>query len=120
MRVLSEHPPIDRASEYNVLCSYTFNLIERIMFAPKNCYYHIEHHSYPSVPFFQFARTPSGAGDEHSLSCSIAPSWLLGIAEVTVNLKLFAAGESSSASFRKDASTVASLCGRSMNRWTIE
>ena len=36
------------------------------------------------------------------------------------SVQLFAAGESSSASFRKDASTVASLCGRSMNRWTIE
>jgi fatty acid desaturase len=52
MRVLSEHPPIERASEYNVLCSYRLGLTGRILFVPKNCYFHIEHHSYPSVPFF--------------------------------------------------------------------
>jgi len=56
MRVLSEHPPIERASAYGVICAYRLSLIERILFAPKNCYYHIEHHSYPSVPFFNLPR----------------------------------------------------------------
>ena len=56
MRVLSEHPPIERASEYQVICAYQLGLAEKILFAPKNCYYHIEHHSYPSVPFFNLPR----------------------------------------------------------------
>lgn len=56
MRVLSEHPPVERAANYRVICSYRFNLLERILFAPKNCYYHIEHHSYPGVPFFNLPR----------------------------------------------------------------
>jgi fatty acid desaturase len=56
MRVLSEHPPIERASAYNVICAYRLSMIERILFAPKNCYYHMAHHSYPSVPFFNLPR----------------------------------------------------------------
>ncbi|MGH7931839.1 MAG: fatty acid desaturase family protein [Candidatus Binataceae bacterium] len=56
MRVLSEHPPIERASVYGVICTYRLSLIERILFAPKNCHYHIEHHSYPSVPFFNLGK----------------------------------------------------------------
>lgn len=56
MRVLSEHPPAERASAYRVIYSYRLSLIERILFAPKNCYYHIEHHSRPSVPFFNLPR----------------------------------------------------------------
>lgn len=56
MRVLSEHPPTERASAYRVIYSYRLSLIERILFAPKNCYYHIEHHSHPSVPFFNLPR----------------------------------------------------------------
>jgi fatty acid desaturase len=56
MRVLSEHPPIERATTYRVIYAYQLSLIERILFAPKNCYYHIEHHSYPSVPFFNLPR----------------------------------------------------------------
>jgi fatty acid desaturase len=56
MRVLSEHPPVERAMAYGLICCYRLNLLERILFAPKNCYYHIEHHSYPSVPFFNLPR----------------------------------------------------------------
>ncbi len=52
MRVLSEHPPIERATNYQTICAYRLNPLERILFEPKNCHYHIEHHSYPSVPFF--------------------------------------------------------------------
>lgn len=56
MRVLSEHPPVERATAYGAICSYRLSLLERFLFAPKNCYYHIEHHSYPSVPFFNLPR----------------------------------------------------------------
>ncbi len=56
MRVLSEHPPIERASRYKVICDYQLSLAEKILFEPKNCYYHMEHHSYPSVPFFNLPR----------------------------------------------------------------
>lgn len=56
MRVLSEHPPIERATAYDTILEYQLGPIERILFEPKNCYYHIEHHSYPSVPFFNLPK----------------------------------------------------------------
>lgn len=56
MRVLSEHPPIERATAYRVICNYRPRLLERFLLAPKNCYYHIEHHNFPGVPFFNLPR----------------------------------------------------------------
>jgi fatty acid desaturase len=56
LRVLSEHPPIERATVYDVILSYRVRALERFLFAPLNCCYHIEHHSFPGVPFFNLPR----------------------------------------------------------------
>jgi len=56
MRVLSEHPPIERETGYRVICNLRPNLLERILFVQMYCYYHIEHHNYPSVPFFNLPK----------------------------------------------------------------
>jgi fatty acid desaturase len=56
LRVLSEHPPVERATAYDVIMNYRLHWFEKFLIAPMNCYYHIEHHSYPSVPFFNLPR----------------------------------------------------------------
>jgi len=56
MRVLSEHPPIERESEYRVISRLRLSPLDRLLFAPMYCYYHIEHHNYPSVPFFNLPK----------------------------------------------------------------
>jgi fatty acid desaturase len=56
LRVLSEHPPVERATAYHVIYNYRLKLLERILIAPMNCAYHIEHHNFASVPFFNLPR----------------------------------------------------------------
>jgi fatty acid desaturase len=73
MRVLSEHPPIERATAYGVICHYQLGLLERFLLAPKHCYYHIEHHSFPSVPFFNLPRLHHELLSNSAYSQSLKP-----------------------------------------------
>lgn len=53
IRTMSEHPKIERTSQYATSLEYKLSLLERMLVTPKYAFYHIEHHSYPSVPFYR-------------------------------------------------------------------
>lgn len=53
IRSIAEHSGIDRkASPAGTRTTLAFRL-ERVVLAPKNVNYHLEHHLYPSVPFYR-------------------------------------------------------------------
>jgi fatty acid desaturase len=54
IRSIAEHHAIDQPnSAYPLIRTTQATLIERIFLAPKNVNYHIEHHFFPSVPFYR-------------------------------------------------------------------
>src|SRR5580704_6595514 len=54
VRSIAEHSAIEgRANAYAQTRSTGASLLEHIFVAPKNVNYHIEHHFYPSVPFYR-------------------------------------------------------------------
>jgi fatty acid desaturase len=54
LRSIAEHHAIDGPqSEYGLTRTTQATLFERIFVAPKNVNYHIEHHFFPSVPFYR-------------------------------------------------------------------
>ena len=54
LRSIAEHHAIDGPqSEYGLTRTTQANLLERVFVAPKNVNYHIEHHFFPSVPFYR-------------------------------------------------------------------
>jgi fatty acid desaturase len=54
IRSIAEHSAIEgRANAYAQTRSTRASLLEHIFVAPKNVNYHIEHHFYPSVPFYR-------------------------------------------------------------------
>lgn len=54
LRSIAEHHAIDGPqSEYGLTRTTQATLLERIFVAPKNVNYHIEHHFFPSVPFYR-------------------------------------------------------------------
>jgi fatty acid desaturase len=54
LRSIAEHHAIDQPrGEYPLTRTTQANLLERIFVAPKNVNYHIEHHFFPSVPFYR-------------------------------------------------------------------
>jgi fatty acid desaturase len=54
IRSIAEHHAIDEPqSAYPRTRTTHANLLERILLAPKNVNYHIEHHFFPSVPFYR-------------------------------------------------------------------
>ncbi len=54
VRSIAEHSAIEgRANAYAQTRSTRASLLEHVFVAPKNVNYHIEHHFYPSVPFYR-------------------------------------------------------------------
>jgi fatty acid desaturase len=54
IRSIAEHSAIEgRANAYAQTRSTRASLLEHVFVAPKNVNYHIEHHFYPSVPFYR-------------------------------------------------------------------
>ncbi len=53
IRTMSEHPKIERTSAYTTSLEYKLGLLERMLVTPKYAFFHIEHHAYPSVPFYR-------------------------------------------------------------------
>ena len=54
LRSIAEHHAIDGPqSEYGLTRTTQATLLERVFVAPKNVNYHIEHHFFPSVPFYR-------------------------------------------------------------------
>jgi fatty acid desaturase len=54
LRSIAEHHAIDGPqSEYGLTRTTQASFLERIFVAPKNVNYHIEHHFFPSVPFYR-------------------------------------------------------------------
>lgn len=53
IRTMSEHPKVERTSEYATSLEYRLSRLERMFVTPKYAFYHIEHHCYPSVPFYR-------------------------------------------------------------------
>ena len=54
IRSIAEHSAIDhRSPAYSQTRSTRASLLEHLFVAPKNVNYHIEHHFYPSVPFYR-------------------------------------------------------------------
>jgi len=57
IRSIAEHSAIEGASQfYAQTRSTTASLLDRIFIAPKNVNYHLEHHLYPSVPFYRLPK----------------------------------------------------------------
>ncbi len=53
LRSIAEHSAINHHNENAATRTTCASLIERVFIAPKNVNYHIEHHLYPSVPFYR-------------------------------------------------------------------
>jgi fatty acid desaturase len=53
LRSIAEHSAINYHNENAATRTTCASLIERVFIAPKNVNYHIEHHLYPSVPFYR-------------------------------------------------------------------
>ena len=54
LRSIAEHSAIEgRTPAYAQTRTAVLTMIERIFFAPKNVSYHLEHHFFPSVPFYR-------------------------------------------------------------------
>jgi fatty acid desaturase len=54
IRSIAEHSAIEgRSDAYAHTRSTRASLLEHVFVAPKNVNYHIEHHFYPSVPFYR-------------------------------------------------------------------
>ena len=65
------HPEGDRAADRHRLITYTSNPLERMLVAPMNMNYHIAHHLWPSIPYYNLPtadhlmrRHPGAAGLE--------------------------------------------------------
>jgi fatty acid desaturase len=52
MRTIAEHYALDYSHMFRQTRTTYANWIERIFIAPKNIGYHLDHHLYPSVPFY--------------------------------------------------------------------
>jgi len=79
VRSIAEHSAIQAGSTAYAQTRTTYvSLLERLFVAPKNVNYHIEHHFYPSVPFYRLPDlhrtllTKPGFGD----SAHLSPSYL--------------------------------------------
>jgi fatty acid desaturase len=46
------HPESDRAADRHRLITYTSNPLERMLVAPMNMNYHVAHHLWPSIPYY--------------------------------------------------------------------
>jgi fatty acid desaturase len=53
LRSIAEHFAIDGTGQYGQTRTTKAGLLAQILVAPKNVNYHIEHHFFPSVPFFR-------------------------------------------------------------------
>ena len=53
VRSIAEHSAINQPNANAATRTTCASLIERVFVAPKNVNYHIEHHLYPSVPFYR-------------------------------------------------------------------
>ena len=56
LRSIAEHFAINRTGQYGQTRTTKAGLLAQIFVAPKNVNYHIEHHFFPSVPFFRLPR----------------------------------------------------------------
>jgi fatty acid desaturase len=52
LRALAEHGACSDAHQLDSARTVDASLVERLLFAPCNVNYHLEHHLYPSVPFY--------------------------------------------------------------------
>lgn len=52
LRALAEHGACTSTNQLNSARTVDAGIIERMLFAPCNVNYHLEHHLYPSVPFY--------------------------------------------------------------------
>ena len=56
LRSIAEHLVLKSEHELNKTRHVTSNFLERILIAPLNLNYHIAHHLYPSIPFYNLPR----------------------------------------------------------------
>src|SRR5262249_13986268 len=52
IRSLAEHFGVEREHELNASRHVNASLLERFVFCPFNVNYHLEHHLFPSIPYF--------------------------------------------------------------------
>ncbi|MGO9453724.1 MAG: fatty acid desaturase family protein [Candidatus Binataceae bacterium] len=57
IRSIAEHSAIESANQFYAQTRSTMaSALDRIFIAPKNVHYHLEHHLYPSVPFYRLPK----------------------------------------------------------------
>lgn len=56
LRRIAEHYGVEREHPYNLSRTTFPNLLERFLLAPHQIWVHIEHHLYPSVPFYHLPK----------------------------------------------------------------
>ena len=65
LRMISEHLGVSGASELSGTRTVRANWLERLIIAPLNVNFHLEHHLFPSVPFFNLGRVRTLLLTEH-------------------------------------------------------
>ena len=68
IRALGEHVGADHSHETSASWHVEVGPIERFLFAPLNTNYHLEHHLYPSVPFYSLPQLRSALGRDPGLA----------------------------------------------------
>jgi len=56
LRQLNEHYGLERQHDFNMSRNYTCRWFEKFLFAPHNVHYHLDHHLFMSVPFYQLPK----------------------------------------------------------------
>lgn len=56
LRSMAEHFGLERTEELNSTRNVKVNILERIFIASQSVYYHLDHHLYPSVPYYNLRK----------------------------------------------------------------
>ncbi len=88
MRMIAEHYGVPNDKEITGTRTITSNTLERMFICPLNVNYHLEHHMFPSVPFFNLPKLRESLlkEEEFSRKAHITKSYLGGAGSVVREL----------------------------------
>lgn len=78
VRSVAEHFAVENEHDFNYTRSVDCNAINKFLFGPHNIHYHIEHHIYPMVPFYNLPKlsTLLRAQPEFTQNCHISQNYV--------------------------------------------